>query len=205
VATFETQNGSLDRRRYYLLAYEYSGTMAHRAVVVGEGRPSAGGRFECADGKLVTTGRIWPDHVGRMIHVIGDAELTRLWESHGIRIMSEYPEVVDQHLARWAAARTSRDAMREAQAAGWPVVVVNDPLLLLEDDHLCARGFWVSAPHPIAGDLIHAGAPWRLDGEGWRLRRAGPTLGQDTDKVLEQLLAMPTDRITELRRAGVVA
>ena len=28
VATFETQNGTLDRRRYYLLSYEYSGTTA---------------------------------------------------------------------------------------------------------------------------------------------------------------------------------
>src|SRR6266511_1804140 len=66
VASFETQNGSLDRRRYYLLSYAYSGTVAERAVAVGSGRPAAGGRFDCADGKLVTTGRIWPDHVGRM-------------------------------------------------------------------------------------------------------------------------------------------
>src|SRR5690606_38508507 len=71
VATFETQNGSLDRRRYYLLSYEYSGSVVQRAHVVGAGRPAAGGRFECADGRMVTTGRIWPDHVGRMVQVLG--------------------------------------------------------------------------------------------------------------------------------------
>jgi crotonobetainyl-CoA:carnitine CoA-transferase CaiB-like acyl-CoA transferase len=205
VATFETQNGSLDRRRYYLLSYEYSGTIAQRAAAVGAGRPAAGGRFECADGKLVTTGRIWPDHVGRMVHVLGEAHLTALWESHGVEVMSEYPELVNGHLARWAATRPSRDAMREAQAAGWPVVVVNDPLLLLDDDHLRARGFWVTAPHPVAGSLTHAGAPWRLDGGGWALHRTAPTLGQDTDEILEHLLGIRSDRVAELRRAGVVA
>jgi crotonobetainyl-CoA:carnitine CoA-transferase CaiB-like acyl-CoA transferase len=179
--------------------------MAQRAAVVGAGRPAAGGRFECADGKLVTTRRIWPDHVGRMVHVLGAADLTALWDSHGVGVMSEYPELINAHLARWAATRASREAMREAQAAGWPVVVVNDPLLLLNDDHLCARGFWVTAPHPVAGSLTHAGAPWRVDGGGWALHRTAPTLGQDTDEILEHVLGIRSERVAELRRGGVVA
>jgi crotonobetainyl-CoA:carnitine CoA-transferase CaiB-like acyl-CoA transferase len=205
VATFETQNGSLDRRRYYLLSYEYSGTVAQRAAVVGAGRPGVGGRFECADGKLVTTGRVWPDHVGRMVHVLGQADLTALWEAKGVAVMSEHLDLINGHLARWAATRVSRDAMREAQAAGWPVVVVNDPLLLLDDDHLRARGFWVTAAHPVAGSLVHTGAPWRLDGAGWALHRTAPTLGQDTDEILEHVLGIDGDRVAELRRTGAVA
>jgi formyl-CoA transferase/CoA:oxalate CoA-transferase len=205
MATFETQNGSLDRRRYYLLSYEYSGSVAQRAVVVGAGRPAAGGRFECSDGKMVTTGRIWPDHVVRMVHVLGDAELAALWEAAGLDVMTEHAELVNRLLAEWAAARPARAAMREAQAAGWPVVVVNDPLLLLEDDHLCARGFWVTASHPVAGEVVHTGAPWRVDGGGWELRRSAPTLGQDTDSVLAELARSSAGQIESLRELGVVA
>jgi crotonobetainyl-CoA:carnitine CoA-transferase CaiB-like acyl-CoA transferase len=205
VATFETQNGSLDRRRYYLLSNEYSGTIAERAVVVGAGRPAAGGRFECADGKTVTTGRIWPDHVGRMVDLLDDDELTRRWNDLGLAVMSEEPELINRLLAAWAAARPARAAMREAQAHGWPVVVVNDPLLLLEDDHLCARGFWVTAAHPVAGDVVHAGPPWRIDGGGWELRQAAPTLGQDTDAVLGELAGLGPSAIAGLRERGVVA
>lgn len=205
VATFETQNGSLDRRRYYLLSYEYSGTVAERAAVVGAGRPAAGGRFECADGKMVTTGRIWPDHVGRMVRLLDDPDLNLLWEEHGVQVMSEHPEVVNRVLAGWAAARPSRAAMREAQAHGWPVVVVNDPLLLLEDDHLCARGFWVEARHPAAGELVYPGPPWRVGADGWALRRTAPTLGHDTDVVLRELAGLEVDRIAALRAEGVVA
>jgi crotonobetainyl-CoA:carnitine CoA-transferase CaiB-like acyl-CoA transferase len=120
VATFETQNGTLDRRRYYLLSYEYSGTVAERVAVVGAGRPAVGGRFECADGKLITTGRLWPDHVGRMVNVLGDPELTARWAAVGLEVMEEQPERVNRLLAGWAAGRPARVAMREAQQAGWP-------------------------------------------------------------------------------------
>jgi crotonobetainyl-CoA:carnitine CoA-transferase CaiB-like acyl-CoA transferase len=205
VATFETQNGSLDRRRYYLLSYAYSGTVAERAVVVGAGRPAAGGRFECADGRLVTTGRIWPDHVERMVEVLGDTDLAADWERLGLAVMSDEAEQVNRAIARWATARPSRTAMREAQAAGWPVVVVNDPLLLLDDDHLRARGFWVTANHPVAGELTYSGAPFRIDGGGWALRRTAPTLGQDTDRVLAELAGLGSDEVGALRHGGVVA
>jgi crotonobetainyl-CoA:carnitine CoA-transferase CaiB-like acyl-CoA transferase len=205
VATFETQNGSLDRRRYYLLSYEYSGTVAERSAVVGAGRPAAGGRFECSDGKMITTSRVWPDHVGRMVGVLGDLELSALWDELGLDVMQQHPELINRLLGRWAAGRSSREAMREAQRAGWPVVVVNDPLLLLDDDHLVARGFWVNAPHPVAGPLVYTGAPWRIAGGGWALRHTAPTLGQHTDAILRELLGLDTAEIEGLRRAEVVA
>jgi formyl-CoA transferase/CoA:oxalate CoA-transferase len=205
VATFETQNGSLDRRRYYLLSYAYSGTVAERAVVVGAGRPTSGGRFECADGRMVTTGRIWPDHVGRMVEVLGDPDLAAGWDRLGLTVMSDEADLVNAAIARWASARPARAAMREAQAAGWPVVVVNDPLLLLDDDHLCARDFWVTAAHPVAGELTYTGPPWRIDGGGWALRTTAPTLGQHTDRVLTELAGLSPDEVDDLRRAGVVA
>jgi crotonobetainyl-CoA:carnitine CoA-transferase CaiB-like acyl-CoA transferase len=205
VATFETQNGSLDRRRYYLLSYEYSGTIAQRAAVVGAGRPAVGGRFECADGKMVTTGRIWPDHVGRMVSVLADPDLSARWDAEGLDVLVRDPDSVNRLLARWAAARPARAAMREAQASGWPVVVVNDPQLLLDDDHLSARGFWVTATHPIAGALPYPGPPWRIGGGGWAIRRTAPTLGQDTDSVLRELAGRTDDDIAGLRAAQVVA
>jgi crotonobetainyl-CoA:carnitine CoA-transferase CaiB-like acyl-CoA transferase len=205
VATFETQNGSLDRRRFYLLSYEYSATVAERSAVVGAGRPAAGGRFECNDGKMITTSRVWPDHVGRMVGVLADPELTAQWERLGLDVMEQHPQLINRLIGQWAARHSSRDAMREAQAAGWPVVVVNDPLLLLDDDHLAARGFWVTAAHPVAGSLVYAGAPWKIDGAGWALHHSAPTLGQHTDTVLDELLGLDDTAIARLRTDEVVA
>ncbi len=187
VATFETQNGSLDRRRYYLLSYEYSGYVTQRSASVGAASVAAGGRFETADGAMISTGRVWPTHVRRMVEVLADARIDEVWEKKAEAMMTEDVDEVNAAIARWAMARSARRAMREAQAAGWPVVVVNNPLTLLADDHLLARGFWVTAPHPVAGTLPYCGPPWRMEGGGWHLRRTAPTLGQDTERVLADL------------------
>lgn len=205
VATFETQNGSLDRRRYYLLSYAYSGMLAERAIVVGAGRPAAGGRYECADGRLVTTGRIWPDHVPRMVGVLDQPDVTAAWQTRGLDCMIEDADLINRELARWAAIRPARGAMREAQAAGWPVVVANDPRSLLEDEHLVARGFWVQATHPAAGEVTHCGPPFRLDGGGWALRRPAPLFGQHTDDVLRELCELDDAAIADLRAEGTLA
>ena len=140
-----------------------------------------------------------------MVAVLGVPELSRLWEEDGLAVMVKYPELINTHLAAWAATRDSRAAMREAQAAGWPVVVVNDPYLLLEDEHLGARGFWVRAPHPVVGELPYTGPPWRLGGGGWALRRTAPLLGQHTDEVLRDALGLDAATIDELRASGAVA
>jgi crotonobetainyl-CoA:carnitine CoA-transferase CaiB-like acyl-CoA transferase len=187
VATFETQNGSLDRRRYYLLSYEYSGYVTQRSAAVGGASVAAGGRFETADGAMISTGRVWPTHVRRMVEVLADPRLAELWEQKGEAMMTEDAGEVNAVIARWALHRPARRAMREAQAGGWPVVVVNNPYTLLTDDHLVARGFWVTAAHPVAGTLPYCGPPWRMEGGGWHLRRAAPTLGQDSERVRAEL------------------
>jgi len=205
VATFETQNGSCDRRRYYLLSYAYSGITSARVASVGVNEPVAGGRFTCADGAVVSTGRVWPDHVERMVRVLDDPAVTAVWEASGQACMHTHAAVVDAGLARWAAQRPARRAMREAQAGGWPVVVANDPLTLLDDEHLQARGFWVTATHPDAGTLPYPGPPFRLPGGGWALRNTAPRLGAGTDAVLCELAGCDDAELAALRARGVVA
>ncbi|MGE0880279.1 MAG: CaiB/BaiF CoA transferase family protein [Acidimicrobiia bacterium] len=204
VATFETQNGSLDRRRYYLLSYEYSGTIAERVAGVGSGRPDVGGRFQCSDGTWVTSGRIWPTHAERAVALLDDPALRSLYES-GVDILADEGPRLNGLLAKWASQRTARQAMREAQAIGFPVVVVNDPHLILSDDHLLARGFWATAKHPVAGEVVYTGAPWKVDGGGWAIHNAAPLLGQHTDAVLTELARMSGAELAALRNDGVIA
>ena len=70
--------------------------------------------------------------------------------------------------------------MREAQAAGWPVVVVNDPLPLLSDDHLRPGGSGSPPITRLPGSSLHTGPAWR-----WTDRLVDqadrPAARQDTD------------------------
>jgi crotonobetainyl-CoA:carnitine CoA-transferase CaiB-like acyl-CoA transferase len=202
VATYETQNGSLDRRRYYLLSYQYSGYVTQRAHKVGAGRIAVGGRFPTRDGRLITTGAVWPTHLPRMVSVLGDEQLSARFAERGEELIVQEPALVNAAIASWAGARAARAAMREAQSAGWPVVVVNDPKTLLTDEHLVARGFWVQGDSPM-GPVPHTGAPWKIDGGGWALRAPAPRLGEHTDVVLRES-GLDDAAIAGLRTGGVV-
>lgn len=206
VAVFETQNGSTDRRREHHMAHQYSGTVVERSTAVFGALEAPGGRFRAADGVFVTPGeKVWFGHADRMVATLGDETLRKILADQGSAGVCDAHELVNPIIAAWAAARTGREAMREAQRNGWPLVVVNDPQSLLSDEHFTARGYWQSLAHPVAGDLPYCGPAIRLDGGGWELRRAAPTLGQHTEGVLRELAGYDGDRIAELRAAGVVA
>jgi crotonobetainyl-CoA:carnitine CoA-transferase CaiB-like acyl-CoA transferase len=204
VAIFEAQNGTLDRRRYYHLAFQYSGTTTPRSPVVGWGRSSLGGRYQTRTG-MVSPDRIWPDHLHRVVEVVDDPKLTTLWRAQGMDGLFANADLVDEKLRRWFAARTAREAISAAQRGGWPVVMVNDPDSLLRDEHLVDRGFWVTGNHPVAGALPYGGPPWRIDGNGWQLARTAPLLGQHTDEVLRAVAGYAPDQIESLRLRGIVA
>jgi CoA:oxalate CoA-transferase len=204
VATYETQNGSLDRRRYYLLSYQYSGWVTQRAHKVGVARIAVGGRFPTKDDRVLTTGAVWAAHLPRMVSVLGDDDLTARFAERGEVLVVEEPERVNAAIAAWAGAREARAAMREAQAAGWPVVVVNDPKTLLSDEHLVARGFWVEGESPV-GPIPYCGPGWQVQGGAPPVVRQAPRLGQHTDEVLGTVLGLDAARLAELREKGVIA
>jgi crotonobetainyl-CoA:carnitine CoA-transferase CaiB-like acyl-CoA transferase len=202
IAWFETQNGTTDRRRQYHLSYQYNGLVASRARTIGGGA-APGGTFVGSDGRAITTGPVWPDHVGRMLKTIGSARLSELYRD-GRPSAADVIDEVNAELSTWAAGRTARQAMREAQDNGWPVVVVNTPRSLLTDDHLVARGFWVTLEHPVAGPVPVCGPSWRVGDDTTGDWDAAPTLGRHTDDVLSGLLGYASAEIERLHRAGVL-
>ena len=76
--------------------------------------------------------------------------------------------------------------------------VVNDP-------HLNARGVWVDVEHPRRGKTRVPISPIRLHGSAPAVvTRAAPLLGQDTDRVLSELLGLPAVALAALHADGVI-
>ena len=91
------------------------------------------------------------------------------------------------------------------QAAGLEAVPVEDFGDLHEDPQLARRGHFVPHEHPVprrraSTSATASGSPARESGYD----RAGPTLGQDNDWVLGDLLGLDADAIAALRASGAV-
>ncbi|GAA4663805.1 MULTISPECIES: CaiB/BaiF CoA transferase family protein [Amycolatopsis] len=104
-----------------------------------------------------------------------------------------HPELVADHLARFAAARTTSEclkSLRDNRVPCGPVLGLDD---LVEDEHLAEVGFWRHVEHPEVGP-VHLPAP---------AERPAPALGQDTAAVLAGC-GFSRGEIAALAAGGVV-
>jgi formyl-CoA transferase len=80
--------------------------------------------------------------------------------------------------------RTVADVVALLDAAGVPAAPINTFPQVFADEHLHARDFFWSAPHPTVGEVEQLGSPMRLSRTPVVRGGAGPVLGADTDAVL---------------------
>jgi len=116
----------------------------------------------------------------------------------------------------------NRDALREAISAltrtrpttywvdglaplGVPCGPVNSIDQVFQDPQVRARGMQIAMDHPKAGAPVPLiASPIRMSKTPVDYRHAPPTLGQHTEEVLREVLAMDDAEIARLRDAGVV-
>ncbi|MFB4306842.1 CoA transferase [Actinomadura sp. GTD37] len=112
---------------------------------------------------------------------------------------------IDEAIRAWAAGVPVEDAVRELRAAGVPSARVTPPADLLADEQLHARGFWERIRHPVAGDFLTTGMPYRTPAvrDGW-LRNAAPLYGEHNHEVLAEIGLSESD-IRALEGDGVIA
>ena len=114
-------------------------------------------------------------------------------------------EEIDAMVTTWTRARTKNDVMAIMTEAHVPCAPVRTAAEVVADPHLNARGVWRDIEHPRRGKTKVPISPIRLHGaEPGAVARPAPLLGQDTDRVLAELLGLSADELGTLHAAGVI-
>lgn len=112
---------------------------------------------------------------------------------------------LDEHLGRWTATWDRHEVAARLRDAGVPAAAVARPADRLDHDPSTRRwGLWPEVDHALAGPTRVDGLPVHLDRTDWVIERAGPTLGQDNDRVYGELLGLDADERAALRADGVI-
>jgi crotonobetainyl-CoA:carnitine CoA-transferase CaiB-like acyl-CoA transferase len=137
-----------------------------------------------------------------LVGVIGGPELSSRAElTTDARQAQRQP--IDAAISAWTAARTAIEAASALQAAGAPACPAFTNRDLVENEHLAARGFFVTLDQPDAGPQRFPGFPIHFGRRRVPLK-SPPGLGGDNDQVLASLGYAP-DEIADLARAQVIA
>jgi crotonobetainyl-CoA:carnitine CoA-transferase CaiB-like acyl-CoA transferase len=111
---------------------------------------------------------------------------------------------VDDLVAKWVGERTLDEAMGVFEAAQVTAAPVYDAAQLLEDEHLRARGTFVTHDDPDLGPVKVQAPVAVLTETPGRIEHLGRALGADNDAVFGGLLGIEPDRLAALATAGII-
>jgi formyl-CoA transferase len=114
-------------------------------------------------------------------------------------------EEIDAMVEAWTRPRGKDEVLAALTEAHVPCAPVRTTREVVHDPHLAARGVWVDVEHPRRGKTRVPISPIRLHGsDPAAVARVAPLLGQDTDRVLGELLGLDADALQALHAAGVI-
>jgi CoA:oxalate CoA-transferase len=112
---------------------------------------------------------------------------------------------IDAMVEAWTRQRSKHAVMAALTVAHVPCAPVRTAREVVQDPHLLERGVWVDVEHPRRGKTRVPISPIRLHGSApSAVERPAPLLGQDTDRVLSELLGLTPDELAALHAAGVI-
>jgi crotonobetainyl-CoA:carnitine CoA-transferase CaiB-like acyl-CoA transferase len=112
---------------------------------------------------------------------------------------------IDAMVEAWTRPLGKEEVMARLTEAHVPCAPVRTAAEVINDRHLLERGVWVDVDHPRRGKTRVPISPIRLHGSApASVDRPAPLLGQDTDRVLSELLGLSGAELAALHAAGVI-
>jgi CoA:oxalate CoA-transferase len=112
---------------------------------------------------------------------------------------------IDAMVEAWTRERSKDAVMTALTVAHVPCAPVRTAREVVNDPHLGERGVWVEVEHARRGRTRVPISPIRLHGSGpSAVERPAPLLGQDTDRVLAELLGLSPGELAALHADGVI-
>ena len=139
-----------------------------------------------------------------MCAVIGKPELVvdERFETDELRV--ENTSALRAIIEEWMRQRSKWEVMETLGEAGVPCSAVFDTVDLFANEHLKSRGFIHELAHPDHGTIRLLGWAPRMSKSDVPLRRA-PLMGEHSNEILAEDLALSAGAIADLRDAGVVS
>jgi benzylsuccinate CoA-transferase BbsF subunit len=113
-------------------------------------------------------------------------------------------DAIDSSIAAWSRAHERETIEALLQSHGVPAHQVQSSTDAYRDPQLKHRGHFVALDHPTLGKFTVEGPRAKLSRTPASVRRSAPSLGQDNQHVLENILGYDEERISELVASGAL-
>lgn len=116
----------------------------------------------------------------------------------------QHRKELDRYISVWTAGYTHYQLMTMLQKAGVAAMPSFDAEEILTDPHTKARNLFVEVEHPRLGKQIVMGPAWKFSRTPAKVRKAGPLIGEDNDRVFGSMLGMSKEEIEKRKKENVI-
>jgi len=160
--------------------------------------------YRTSDGRWLAISSASSSIAARVYRAIDRADLAQLPEYVDPVPRQGRADEIDVLVAAWIEGRTLDEAMKVFHAEGVAAAPVYDAEQLLCDEHLRARGTWVTVDDPDLGTMTVQAPVAQLSETPGRISHLGRPLGADNDAVYADLLGLDPDRLAALRATSTI-
>ncbi len=169
------------------------------------GRTVPGTIYHCSPGGpndyvyIFAQEHMWP----AFAEAIGHKELLEDMRFRSGPLRWDNRDALNAIVTAWTQQHTKYEVMQILGAAGVPCGACQDTGEVLNDPHLKARDMIVEMEYPGRGVYKTVGCPVKLTDSPAHIERP-PTLGEHTDRLLQELCGVSAEEVQRLHRDGVV-
>ena len=159
--------------------------------------------FQCEDGYLMLiVGN--DDQFKRFCATAGIGALMddERFETNELRVKNA--DILGAQISKALGARPVAQWMTVFEKANVPCSPINNIAQLFDDPHVRAREMKIELDHPLTGKLPNIANPMRFSRSAVQYHRPPPTLGEHTNEVLDELLDLSAEEISNLAAKGVI-
>ncbi|MEP3636982.1 MAG: CoA transferase [Paracoccaceae bacterium] len=160
--------------------------------------------FDTADDKLLLIAANQDTVFKRLAEAMGQPELAEdeRYATHSAR--GKYQKELDGLINEWTRTIPLTKLEERMNEFGVPCGLIYKAEDMLEDPHFKAREAIVDVKHPDFGSIKMQNVAPRLSDTPGAVRHVGPTLGEDNNYVLGELLSLDDNEQARLKDAGII-
>jgi crotonobetainyl-CoA:carnitine CoA-transferase CaiB-like acyl-CoA transferase len=160
--------------------------------------------YKTKDSKWVAISTSANSIAERVMRLVGHPEvISEPWFATG-KGRAEHGDLLDSHVAEWIAQRTRDEVIDAFEAADAAIAPVYDVAELMDDPHVQARDMITTVDDPDLGPVRMQNVLFRMSRTPGAIRFTGRAIGADTDEILTGELGIAADRVSALRKRGIV-
>jgi crotonobetainyl-CoA:carnitine CoA-transferase CaiB-like acyl-CoA transferase len=188
--------------------FQLTGQAMSRQGNRSHGDTAPQGVYPCGSDEWIAIAIETDAHWHSFCDITGDPSAASGSELEGIALGSSHARRAHHDaIDRWIGSRCCRETaaplVEQLVASGIPASVVIKPSAITGNPQVQHRRLFEGEGHPVTGDHLIPGLPFRsAHVERW-IRIPSPTLGQHNDQVLDELGVEPGER-ERLRDTGVI-